>query len=135
MPPSDEKPQMSLEVRGPNPVPHQILQQLVIRMKTPHGAELEIPLSEISLGGNVHPIRPAGRHAAASARFAICGNCGEKIELSPDPAENHHAAQQHRVVCGKRAHAEDEHRQLLEEQAVRAPLQLAAGKPGWWKRR
>lgn len=59
--------------------------------------------------------------------FFKCGNCGKKLPRTRDPETDHHTAQKHAVEeCPKRAQAQDEYRELLEEHEREKQLAIAA---------
>jgi hypothetical protein len=58
-------------------------------------------------------------------RYARCGNCRQRIRITGDPIENHHAAMRHKDVCPVMPmDVERDHRQLIAEHAEQ--LQIAA---------
>jgi len=103
------------------------------RRATDPGGELERP----------YQIDIDARHSVihqpeTKTRRAMCGNCGERYEITDDPVENHHRAMQHKAVCGKGGamYTEAQREQLLKEFsdqpmqrafAERAAAALAAG--------
>lgn len=154
----EENPKMSLVVQptaDSQPVDPaeftRVLRSLTLKMRTANGEEIEVPLSEIAMGSTVYEIprqtqTSDRRHAAAGAKYAKCGNCGEKIPMTDDPAENHHAAQRHKFNCAKQEQAAAEHVKLLEEHPqfrnlppAPAALQIAAAPSpkrmprSWWR--
>lgn len=48
-------------------------------------------------------------------RAAMCGDCGEKYELTGDPTENHRRAMRHQQVCARRAETDAEQARLINE--------------------
>lgn len=48
-------------------------------------------------------------------RAAMCGDCGEKYELTGDPTENHRRAMRHKQVCSRRAETDAEQARLINE--------------------
>ncbi len=58
---------------------------------------------------------PADLPAVLSQRSAKCPNCHERLNLTGDPEENHHTAMRHRLVCPRRAEAEEENARLVSE--------------------
>ncbi len=120
-----------------------VLSRLMLKIRTPHGAELEIPLSEISMYGAAPIFGPRTLKLK-------CPNCHEKLPMTGDPEENHHTAMRHRLVCTKREEATLENERLVTEfraqpniveqtirlEAERARFRLQApGRPraAWWK--
>ena len=91
-----------------NPAVQEILKNVTLKLKTWRGTEIEIPLSEINMGGPAH-------EQARNRRYTICGNCGKRLPLTGDPQENHHAAMRHRLECARRDQASDEHGELVTE--------------------
>ena len=93
------RPEMTLVtgVEVPADLP-EVLKGLTLRMRTPAGAEVEIPLSTVTINvpAGAHPA-PAG--ARTPPRYARCGNCGDRLTLTQDPIENHHIGMRHKFVC------------------------------------
>jgi hypothetical protein len=165
-----KNPEMSIIVHPEQPgawapTPHQlahvseVLRTLSLKMRTSGGTEIEIPLSEISMGQTVHEIRQPRQQPASGARHAKCGNCGDRLPLTGDAEADHHNAMRHKLVCRvaadparqqaamlERSRLIDEHQiqpmQAHYRQLQAAPqlqltaetqLQLTAPKKPWWK--
>lgn len=95
-----------------------ILERLTLKLNV-DGREIEIPLSQINISYNGGP-------AAPQSAFFLCGNCGERIPRSRNPAENHHYAMMHAQVCGKRDQARTDLEALMNDfrQQTPAPPQF-----------
>lgn len=74
--------------------------------------------------------------AERKIKFARCGDCGDRYEITDDPTENHHRAMRHKDACRKHGaiYSPEQHEQLVKEfgeqphiVAMRARLQ--AGLP------
>lgn len=60
-------------------------------------------------------------------KYARCGQCLTRYEITDDPTENHHRAMRHKITCGKGdvdQYSEPQRAQLLEE-FHRQPMQTA----------
>lgn len=59
-------------------------------------------------------------------KFARCGNCGTRYEITDDPTENHHRAMRHKDECGKGSamYTEGQRRDLLND-FHQQPMQVA----------
>lgn len=118
---------LSLVSRGGNPPPS--LENISLKLRTADGTEIEIPLSEISMGSSARQIPQERRQPASAARFASCGNCGERWELTGDPHEDHHNAMRHKTVCrtftvmDNKLANETEYARLVAEHAAQ-PMQV-----------
>lgn len=89
-----------------NPAVQEVLKNVTLKLRTWRGTEIEVPLSEINIGGGVHS-------ATATRGYTSCGNCGERIPYSSDAQENHHNAMRHKFACPKRHQAATEHAELV----------------------
>ena len=85
------------------------------------------------LNRSARPARPAlerpeqinidARHAVihqtelGKAKYARCGNCGTRYEITDDATENHHRAMEHKQECGKGSakYTEEQRHGLLDE--------------------
>lgn len=86
-------------------------------------------------GGDVDrrrgPIHIDARHStfnepAEATRYARCGNCGTRYEITEDPTENHHRAMRHKLECGKGSAAyTDAQRESLLAEFNNQPMQVA----------
>lgn len=120
---------VSLVARGENPPPS--LENLTLKLRTSDGTEIEIPLSEISMGtaAAAREIRQERRQPASAARYASCGNCGERWELTGDPREDHHNGMRHKQVCRTfttlrlQKENQEEYDRLIAEHAAQ-PMQI-----------
>jgi hypothetical protein len=126
--PDESVESLSLETTEGITVPAEYLRNLKLRLKLHGGTEIEVPLDEINMGSARSRFQ---REASptASARFARCGNCLEKLLLSGDAETDHHAAMRHKQVCRVNtelstfAYNRDQYIQLVREHAAQ-PMQV-----------
>ena len=56
-------------------------------------------------------------------RYARCGNCGQRYEITGDPTENHHRAMQHKTECARGGVAVEIDRRELSAECREQPMQ------------
>lgn len=109
--------------------------------RTAHSGTMMQAREQIHIDARTQFSEAPRQQPASGAKYAKCGNCGERLQLTGDATEDHHTAMRHKQSCRtntvfeERRWNKDEYERLISEHAAqpmqtefreRAALALAA---------